>query len=106
MRPDVRIHEDVCDRLTDDPTIDASDVEVKVTNGEVILTGIVDSRDEKRRVEDRVDAVSGVRDVQNLLRVDDRAGAPGMATQLRGRERIAEPTGPAESEGAPRPETV
>jgi len=109
MRPDVRIHEDVCDRLTDDPTIDASDIEVKVANGEVILTGTVDSRDEKRRVEDSVEAVSGVRNVQNLVRIDERAGASGMATELRGRERTAATaTGAAsgQSAGTRTPETV
>ena len=34
--------------------------------------------------------VTGVRNVQNLLRVEERAGAPGMATEIRGSER-AEP---------------
>ena len=37
--------------------------------------------------------VGGVYYVQNLVRVNERAGAPGMATELRGRERKAEPTG-------------
>lgn len=90
-RSDERIHDDVCDRLTDDPMIDASDVEVKVANGEVTLTGTVDSREEKRRVEDSIEPVSGIGDVQNLLRIEERAGAPGMATEIRGGRRTPEP---------------
>jgi osmotically-inducible protein OsmY len=47
QRSDERVFEDVCDRLTDDPRVDASDVEVRVENGEVTLTGTVRSRVEK-----------------------------------------------------------
>jgi osmotically-inducible protein OsmY len=55
--------------LTDDWYVDASDVEVTVNNGMVTLTGLVDSRDAKRRAEDIVECVSGVTDVSNQLRV-------------------------------------
>jgi osmotically-inducible protein OsmY len=68
-RSDDRIREDVCDRLTDDWRIDASDVEVVVTNGEVTLSGAVHSRDDKRSAEDLAETISGVRDVHNNLRV-------------------------------------
>jgi osmotically-inducible protein OsmY len=70
-RSDARIQEDVNDRLTDDPMIDASDVEVAVAGCEVTLTGTVDSRAAKRRAEDIAEHVSGVRHVQNNLRVRD-----------------------------------
>jgi osmotically-inducible protein OsmY len=69
-RSDERIREDVNDRLTDDWYVDASDVEVTVNNGMVTLTGLVDSRDAKRRAEDVVECVSGVKDVSNQLRVE------------------------------------
>ena len=69
VRPDDRIRDEVCDRLTDDPELDASDIEVKVDNGEVILSGLVDSRADKIRAEVDADEVSGVKDVQNLLRL-------------------------------------
>lgn len=69
QRPDARILEDVNDRLTDDPYIDAIDVEVSATNGEVTLDGSVGGRFEKRRAEDLADSVSGVKHVQNNLRV-------------------------------------
>ena len=68
-RSDDRIREDVNDRLTDDPHIDASEIDVKVTSCEVTLTGTVDSREAKRRAEDCVESVSGVKNVQNNLRV-------------------------------------
>lgn len=75
-RSDERIREDVNDRLTDDPIVDASDIEVLVSRGEVTLNGNVDSRTAKRRAEDCADDVSGVRHVQNNLRVRD-APKPG-----------------------------
>lgn len=68
-RSDERIREDVNDRLTDDPHLDASDIDVKVTSCDVTLTGTVDSRQAKRRAEDCAESVSGVKNVQNNLRV-------------------------------------
>jgi BON domain-containing protein len=69
-RSDDRIREDVCDRLTDDPAIDASNIEVKVSGGEITLSGTVASREDKRHAEDWAEATSGVKNVQNLLRVE------------------------------------
>lgn len=68
-RSDERIREDVSDRLTDDWLVDASNIEVTVIGGEVTLAGTVDSRDAKHRAEDCAESVSGVRNVQNNLRV-------------------------------------
>ena len=74
-RSDSRINEDVCDRLTDHPMVDASDIEVAVSGREVTLTGTVRSREEKRRAEDLAEAVSGVMHVQNNLRVQQHTGS-------------------------------
>lgn len=71
VRSDARILEDVNDRLHDDRWVDASDIEVKVDAAEITLSGTVRSKEEKRRAEDCADAVSGVRHVQNNLRVDN-----------------------------------
>jgi osmotically-inducible protein OsmY len=68
-RSDERIAEDVNDHLTDDPSLDASEIEVTVSEAEVTLTGTVASKRAKRRAEDCADAVSGVAHVQNNLRV-------------------------------------
>jgi osmotically-inducible protein OsmY len=60
IRSDDRIREDVNDRLTDDPHVDASEIEVSALNCEVTLTGTVVSREPKRRAEDCAESVSGV----------------------------------------------
>jgi len=73
-RSDDRIKEDVNDRLTDYDYIDASDIEVDVTNGEVILSGTVETRYEKRMAEDVAESVSGVRNVENRIRVNRNTG--------------------------------
>lgn len=82
-RSDARIAEDVNDRLTDDPHLDASDIEARVENGEVTLDGYVESRAAKRRAEDVADSVSGVDHVQNNLRV--RQPISGMTPDRGGR---------------------
>lgn len=73
LRSDDRIRDDVCDCLTDDPHIDASDVEVTVKNGEVTLAGKVDSRAARRHAEELTEGLPGVKHVQNDLRVADRS---------------------------------
>jgi hypothetical protein len=67
--------------------VDASNIEVAVSSGEVTLAGTVDSRDAKRRAEDCADRVSGVRNVQNNLRVQqptERSSAFGTADATTG----------------------
>lgn len=68
VRSDERIREDVCDRLSDDDELDASDITVNVSNGEVRLEGSVIDRQSKHRAEDLAESVSGVQDVTNNLR--------------------------------------
>jgi hypothetical protein len=69
QRSDERIMEDVCERLTQHGQLDASRIRVEVRDCEVTLEGTVDSRGAKRMAEDAVESVSGVRDVQNNLRI-------------------------------------
>ena len=73
-RSDERIREDANDRLTEDWRIDASHVTVSVENGEITLNGTVANRRAKRRAEDVVDDISGVKHVQNNLRVQAASG--------------------------------
>lgn len=68
-RSDDRVREDVCECLTEDDFIDATNIEVLVKDCEVTLTGTVNSREEKRRAEDLIEDLLGVRDVNNTLRV-------------------------------------
>jgi osmotically-inducible protein OsmY len=70
-RSDDRIREDISDRLSDAGDVDARDIEVAVKGAEVTLSGTVDSRRAKRRAEDLADDVTGVKHVQNNLRVVD-----------------------------------
>lgn len=72
VRPDARIAEDVNDGLTEDGYVDASGIAVSVANGEVTLSGKVATREERRRAEDLAERVSGVRHVQNDIRVEPR----------------------------------
>jgi osmotically-inducible protein OsmY len=91
-RSDERIREDINDRFTDNDFLDASDIEVIVSEGEATLTGIVKDRNSKRLAEDIAERVSGVRNVENRLRVQQtesinlsdtsttRTGLTGMET--------------------------
>ena len=72
QRSDERIRELVCERLCDDPELDASDIEVDVKNAEVLLKGTVNEKFEKYLAEDLAAAVTGVNDVQNRIRVNQR----------------------------------
>jgi osmotically-inducible protein OsmY len=78
-RSDARIHEDVNDRLTDDPWIDATHIDVKVSDTEVTLSGTVANRDDRRHAERIAEHVSGVTHVQNNLRVDPSQATGGDA---------------------------
>lgn len=68
-RSDDRIHDEVCERLTHHPLIDASTMDVHVEGGEVTLSGEVTDRRMKHMAEDVADQVSGVREIHNQLRV-------------------------------------
>lgn len=73
-RSDERIFEEVCDRLAQHAQIDASDMEVEVHEGEVTLKGTVEDRRIKRMAETSVEAIPGVVDVHNRLRLKGRQG--------------------------------
>jgi len=66
-RSDERIREDVNDRLSDEPALDASGIDVVVKDGVVTLNGTVNNRLDRRRAEDIVLMVPGVTDVMVSL---------------------------------------
>ena len=68
-RSDERIREDVCESLTTDGQIDASNIDVAVEDCEVTLSGAVNSREQKRRAEDLSEMIPGVTQVNNSLRI-------------------------------------
>lgn len=80
QRSDESIFEETCGRLSDSGWLDASDIEVRVENGDVTLEGTVADRRAKRLAEDLVADVRGVWDVHNRLRVPREGGEkpPGI----------------------------
>jgi hypothetical protein len=68
-RSDDRIREDVCERLTENGEVDATDIDVSVAGGEVMLSGTVATRVQKRLAEDIASTPTGVLEVHNRLRV-------------------------------------
>jgi len=94
-RSDERIREDACELLTDEPRVDASNVEVTVQDGEITLSGTVSTREQKRIAEDLLaENVSGVKDVRNQLRVTAAEGSSGIGGEV---------GGGISSEGSPSP---
>jgi osmotically-inducible protein OsmY len=69
QRSDQRILDDINDRLCDNPYLDASDMEVAVKDCEVVLSGTVQSREEKKLAAEIAESVSGVTNVENRLHV-------------------------------------
>jgi hypothetical protein len=78
QRSEERIREEINERLTAHGLIDATDVDVKIQNGEVTLTGFVDSRAAKHAAEDCVEDVHGIREVHNHLRIRSHAEDTGV----------------------------
>ena len=80
-RRDERIEEDVHEALMRHPDVDATDIDVRVENGEVTLTGEVEDRRARRLAEEIAEQVSGVRDVHVHLKarrglIDELFGGP------------------------------
>jgi osmotically-inducible protein OsmY len=69
-RSDERIAEDINERLTQHPFLDATEIVVNVQDGEVELSGTVEDRKAKRLAEDIAESVSGVKDVHNRIRMN------------------------------------
>jgi osmotically-inducible protein OsmY len=67
-RSDERIREDVCEAIVRAWDLDAGDVDVQVQGTEVTLSGVVEDRHDKRRIEDIAQDVPGVSEVNNQLR--------------------------------------
>lgn len=74
QRSDERLRELACERLTE-ADLDASDIEVKVSQGVVTLEGSVRARWMKHQAEDIIDDLGGVKDIQNKLRVGSASEA-------------------------------
>ncbi len=84
QRSDERLRELISEALSDDHDVDASEIEVEVKNGEVILKGTVEDRRTKRLAEDCVERISGIGDIQNQLRVGNQRQATSRGNQTQG----------------------
>src|SRR5829696_2755302 len=76
-RSDERIREEISDQFMENDQLDASEIEVQVSDGVVTLTGTVEGRQAKRLAEDMAKRASGVRDVMNHLKVDNESSMRG-----------------------------
>lgn len=68
-RSDERVREEICIRLTEDPHIDAHDIEVLVMDGYVTLSGTVPEKRMKRMSEELVEQIHDVKDISNRIKV-------------------------------------
>ena len=69
-RADGRVHQEIHDRLTDHPGIDATSIDIEVDDSVVRLTGTVETRLMKRLVEDVIESVPGVTIIENYLKIE------------------------------------
>jgi osmotically-inducible protein OsmY len=82
-RSDDRLKELICESLTDDHDVDASEVSVDVKDGKVTLSGTVAERRQKYLIEEFVEETGGVKEVENQLRVrkEDQAHSATPGSQ-------------------------
>jgi len=66
---DERTKAELSRALADSPLLDAADIIADTNEGLVVLNGSVNSEDEKQAAGDIANTVSGVRDVENRLRI-------------------------------------
>lgn len=76
-RTDEKLKDEINERLYHDSHIDASDIEVTVLNGDVTLTGMVESKLIKRRIEDIIELIPGIKDVENRLKIKSTSNTVG-----------------------------
>ena len=68
-RASTSIREEACEILYWDTEVDATDIDISVSDGTIFLKGSVESRQDKRRVEVLLEDISGVTDIQNHLTI-------------------------------------
>lgn len=78
-RPDERIRDDIYERLTDSHEIDARQISVDVSQGNVTLTGTVPERQMRYAAEDLVEGCMGVTNINNQLTVQEASSGAGQS---------------------------
>lgn len=69
-RSDETLAQEIRDILTNDPELDATEIEVQVEGGAVTISGVVYGTDARLLAEELVESLTGVREVHNQLRVE------------------------------------
>ena len=94
QRADESIADELIDRFTDHPELDATRILLEVEDGTVTLSGEVPARGMKHLAEDIAAAVHGVGELHNRIRADDGTswlGPPGRAVRTGDREGHGKP---------------
>lgn len=105
-RSDQQVIEEASQRLERDGDIDATEIEVTADDGIITLRGTVPDRRTKRRAEECVESVYGVRDVMNELRLASHGeesssqGSQASQTSQRSQSARASQSAGAQSAGA------
>lgn len=71
-KSDQEIFEEVSETLFKNKFIDASDIQVIVSDGVVELNGWVNTREDKKEAEQCIEFISGVNDIQNFIHLRNR----------------------------------
>jgi hypothetical protein len=100
IRSDERIREDVSDRLEQHGEIDATEIEVRVSGGEVTLEGTVEDRRTKRLAEDIIETCPGVKQVHNRIRVQGNGGEREKSSDKNSQSSSPSRSGPRGSIGS------
>ncbi len=72
-KSDERLHEEACEASFRNPWVDASEIDVKVVDGVITVSGTVNGREEKREAESCMENISGVVDIRNELRLLEKS---------------------------------
>ena len=82
-RSDSLIAEELGERMRNDELLDASEILVGCTDGRVLLTGEVPERSMKHLAEHIAEAVHGIRDIENHIRVSKAGESFGVGGAVR-----------------------
>lgn len=74
--------QEVASRLTQHGQVDASNIEITIDDGEVLLEGTVDSEETKRLAQEALESIGGVKIVQNSLQVQADRSEPEEPSEL------------------------
>ena len=69
---DSTIHTKATAIVVKDPDAHYFKIEVAVTQGDVVLTGFVNSRGNEDRIVEKIRAIKGVKSLKSLLRLEER----------------------------------